>query len=284
MGFAARRYIGRVLLVLGFGSLMPLATANAQLAHRYSLNGDGTDSVAGANGTLNNPGGTASFSSTALTTTNANSTDFLSLPSSVGTGITGNFSIEDWLTQSGSETAYTSIFSLSASSSNFILLNPNRNGTGTTADFAQAGVTGGGTGAETNITTTQANFQPFGTERQVVITYVASTGLASIYNNGTLIGLGNIGAGFSFQSATSGSFNGIGGNDAFADPDFNGSTDDFRIYSKALTQPQIAALQAAGPNATNAQIVALVPEPSSMAVLLGVAALMGRRRVRRRGA
>jgi hypothetical protein len=268
-----------VFVFLGLLGLMPAATANAAvLAHRYSLNGDGTDSIAGANGTLNNPGGTASFSATALTTTNANATDFLSLPSSVGTGITSDFSIEEWLTQNGTETGFTSTFSLSTSTSNFILLNPNRNGGGTTADFRQAGVTGGGTGSETNITTSQANFQPFGTERQVVITYVSSTGLASVYNNGTLIGSGNIGAGFSFETATAGSFNGIGGGDAFSDPGFNGSTNDFRIYSGALTPSQISALVTAGPNATNAQINALVPEPGTLTVLLGLGTLLVHRR------
>ena len=272
----------KLLAFLGLTGVMHVAAANAQLAHRYSLNGNGNDSVGTANGTLNNPGGTASFSSTALTTTNANATDFLSLPASVGTGITGDFSIEDWLTQNGSETAYTSIFSLSTSQSNFILLNPNRNGGGTTADFEQPGITNGGAGTEVNITTSQANFQPFGTERQVVLTYVSSTGIASVYNNGTLIGSGNVGAGFSFQTATNGAYDGIGGGDAYADPDFNGATDDFRIYSQALTPSQITALDSAGPNATNAQIAAVVPEPSGLALLTAAATLCVRR-VRRQG-
>jgi hypothetical protein len=268
---------------------MPLASANAALVNRYMLNGDGTDSVGGANGTLNNPGGTASFSSTALTTTNANSTDFLSLPSTVAAGVTGDFSIEDWLTQNGSETAYTSIFSLSSSTSNFVLLNPNRNGTGTTADFDQPGVTSGGAGTEANVNAPGTSFKVggnFGTELQIVLTYVSSTGVASIYNDGALLASGNVGTGFSLQSATGGAFDGIGGGDAFGDPDFNGSTDDFRIYSQALTPSQISALGSAGPNATNAQINAVVgvPEPTSLIALLGFGALMGRRRLRRRGA
>jgi len=270
---------------------MPLASANAALVNRYMLNGNGTDSVGGANGTLNDPGGTASFSSTALTTTNANSTDFLSLPSTVGTGVTGDFSIEDWLTQSGSETAYTSIFSISTSTSNFILLNPNRNGTGTTADFDQPGVTNGGAGTEANVNAPGTTFKVngnFGTELQIVLTYVSSTGVASIYNDGALLASGNIGAGFSLQSAAGAggptSFDGIGGGDAFSDPDFMGSTDDFRIYSQALTPSQISALGSAGPNATNAQINAIVPEPTSLVVLLGFGTLIGRHRLRRRGA
>lgn len=282
MSMSAFRRLGTSLFFLGAAGVMPLMAHAGPLAHRYSLNGDGTDSVAGANGTLSNPGGTASFSSTALSTTNANATDYLSLPASVGTGIKGDFSIEVWLTQNGSQQAFTSIFSLSTS--NFILFNPNRNGTGTTADFAQPGVTGGGTGTETNVTTTQANFQPFGTERQVTLTYASATGLASVYNNGTLIGSGNIGPAFSFEAATNGAFDGINGGDAFADPTFNGSTDDFRIYSQALTAAQIGSLNAAGPNATNAQINAITPEPSGLVVMLGAGALIGRRRLRRRGA
>ena len=60
--------------------------------------------------------------------------------------------------------------------------------------------------------------------------------------------------------------------------------DDLIIYSQALTPSQISALGSAGPNATNAQINAIVPEPSSLLVLLGFGTLMGRRRLRRRGA
>jgi len=284
MSLTALRNTGKLLLFLGLSGVLPLATASAQLAHRYSLNGDGTDSVAGANGTLNNPGGTASFSSTALTTTNANSTDFLSLPSSVGTGITGDFSIEDWLTQNGSELAFTGIFSFSTSTSNFVLLNPNRNGTGTTADFDQPGVTNGGAGTEANVNAPGTSFKVngnFGTELQIVLTYVSSTGVASIYNNGALLASGNVGSGFNFQTATAGSFNGIGGGDAFADPTFNGATDDFRIYSQALTPTQISALESAGPNATNSVINGIVaPEPSSVMGMMGAGALLGIRRRR----
>lgn len=273
----------KFLLLLGLGSVMPLATANAAiLADRYSLNGNGNESVAGNNGTLVNPDGTASFSSTALSTVNTNNTDYLSLPASIGTGITGDFSIEDWLTQSGSETAYTSIFSLSTSTSNFILLNPNRNGGGTSADFDQPGVTGpGANGTEVNIIDPGTSFKVggnFGTELQIVVTYVSSTGIASVYNDGTLLASGNVGTGFSFQAATNGAYDGINGGDAYGDPDFQGSTDDFRIYSGALTTSQIAALDTLGANATNAQINAAVPEPTSLLAMLAIGPAAIRRR------
>lgn len=273
----------KFLLLLGLGSVMPLATANAAiLADRYSLNGNGNESVTGNNGTLVNPDGTASFSSTALSTVNTNNTDYLSLPASIGTGITGDFSIEDWLTQSGSETAYTSIFSLSTSTSNFILLNPNRNGGGTSADFDQPGVTGpGANGTEVNIIDPGTSFKVggnFGTELQIVVTYVSSTGIASVYNDGTLLASGNVGTGFSFQAATNGAYDGINGGDAYGDPDFQGSTDDFRIYSGALTTSQIAALDTLGANATNAQINAAVPEPTSLLAMLAIGPAAIRRR------
>jgi hypothetical protein len=305
MGFIAHRNARKSLVLLGLISMMPLATAKAQLAHRYDINSSDTttgaagvtDSVGGANGTFVNPGSTASLTSTSLVTVNTNNTDFITLPSSIGAGITGDFSVEDWLTQSGSESAYTSIFSLSSSQANgmglggnFILLNPNRNGTGTTADFAQAGITGGGTGTETNVNAPGTNFKNaqgnFGTELQIVLTYVSATGVASIYNDGTLLASGNIGAGFSFQSATSGMYDAINGGDPYGDPDFQGATDDFRIYSSALTRSQISALESAGPNATNSQINAIVPvpEPASLMGLLGIGTLMGGRRLRRRRA
>jgi hypothetical protein len=282
----SRLTVRKGLLLLTASIVLPLSTASAQLAHRYSFTNNATDSVGGADGSLTNPGGTASISSTALNTTSVNATDFLSLPSSVGTGITGDFAVEDWLTQAGAEGSYNSIFSFSTSTSNFFLLNPNRSGAGTTADFEQAGVTGGGTGTETNITTSQGSFKVngnFGSELQIVLSYVSSTGIASVYSDGTLIGSGNIGAGFDFQTATDGTFDGIGGGDAFGDPTFNGSTDDFRIYSEALTPAQISSLDSAGPNATNAQIDAIVPvpEPSSfLAMLCAGILLVGIRRIR----
>lgn len=102
-----------------------------------------------------------------------------------------------------------------------------------------------------------------------------------------LAGTGNIGAGFRFDLATGAAnglsnFNGINGHAPFNDNTFAGSTDDFRIYSSALTPAQVTALDGAGANASDAQIAALVPEPSAWtAALAGVATLLGLQRFRR---
>ena len=171
-------------LFLVAGGLMALASAQAQLAHRYNLNTDGTDSVGGANGTLT---GGATFTNGMLTTTGANNTDYLALPSNIGTGITGDFSIETWVVQSAATPAYSSLFSLSSAKNSLLLFNPNRGGNaGTTGDFQQPGINGGN---ELDIATGGVNvLLPFGTEHQIVETYSATTGVVTIYNNGGQIG------------------------------------------------------------------------------------------------
>ena len=277
-------------LMLAAGGLLSLATSHAQLVNRYNLT-DATDSVGGANGTFQNTGGTATLSGNGqlLTQTagGANATDYVALPSNVASAATGSFTIEDWATQTAATgNAYATLFSLSSSTSNFLLVNANRNGGGTSADFEQPG----STPTEINVVDTGVNaFKvngAFGTEVQFTLTYIATSGVATMYINGTQIATGNVGIGFSLANATAGGANGIGGGDAYKDPTFSGSTDDFRIYANALTAAQITSLDAAGPNATNAQINAIdpvaAPEPSTwMAMLVGVGALLGVQRFRR---
>lgn len=266
--------------------LFAVGTAHAQLAHHYNLT-DGTDSVAGANGTLN---GSATFTNgmlqTNLTNSNTDTTSYLSLPASVGTGITGDFSIEAFTTSTlGTATSYATLFSFSSSNTNFILFNANRPGQNpaqSTVDFQQAPATG--TNAEINV----GGGSPLladGLEHDIVITYLSASGDVAIYNNGVQVGAGNIGAGFSFQAAAAGGLDGINGHAPFNDPVYAGSTDDFRIFSSRLTQAQVTRLDAAGANASNVQIgnaVTGVPEPSAwQAALAGAAVLWGLQRFRR---
>ena len=266
-------------LLLAAGSLLSLATAHAQLAHRYMLS-DLTDSVGGANATAVNGG--ATLANGMLTTTGAGG-DYLSLPSTIGTGITGDFSIQTWVTQTAATAAFSSLFSLSSSTTNFILLNPNRNGGGTTTDFEQTPATG--TNTEINITQTGGNvLLPFASLHQITVTYSTTTGTATLYNNATQIGSAVIGAGFNFQTATAGAFDGINGNSPFGigDGSFTGSTTDFRIFSQALTTTQVSTLNGLGADASNAAISSAIPEPSTwMAMLAGMGALLGLQRFRR---
>ena len=271
-----------VFLLLASG-LFSLAAANAQLADHYNLNGNGVDSVGGANGTLT---GNASFTTVAgALTTTGGSGDYLSLPG-LGSNITGNFSIQIYATAATANqgASYASLFSFATnpSDSNFLLFNPNRPGpNATTADFNQ-GTLGN---HEANISASSALLSD-GMEHDLLLTYTQSTGAVSIYNNGVLAGTGNAGAGFNFSLAAGpGIFNGINGHGPFGDGSFVGSTDDFRVFSNAVTATQATALDAAGVNASDAAINAIVvPEPATwmgMAMLVGLSTRVGLRRFRR---
>ena len=283
------RKVAPLLLV---GGILSATSAYAQLTDRYSFNdGTATDSVNAANsGTVS---GTISITGGLLTTTG---TGYVALPATVGAGTTGNFSIETF-TSTTAFNNFTAAFSFATGtgmnanpSTNFILFNASRQNAGgnTTADFRQDSTTG-----TTNETDFSAGSNLFadGAEHDVLITYVSATGVLSIYNNGKLARTGNIGAGFSLASATSGGDNGINGGSPFDkthggnDPDYTGSTDEFRLYSSALTATQAAAVDALGANPTNAQITSAiggVPEPSTwMVMLVGLGALLGLQRFRR---
>lgn len=268
----------RKILPLVASGLFAVGSLHAQLAHHYNLT-DGTDSVGGANGTLN---GNATFGNGMLTTTGTDTTSYLNLPSSVGTGITGDFSIEVFTSTTNAGTSYATLFSLSSAQNSLLLFNANRPGVnGTTVDFQQPG-------NNTNEVNVGPGFAVLadGAEHDIVITYATANGQVSIYNNGVLLTSQNIGARFSLQTATAGGFNGINGHAPYTgDQTYAGSTDDFRIFSNSLTQAQVTRLDTAGANATDAQIgnaVTGVPEPSTWHVALaGVVALFGLQRFRR---
>ena len=279
-------------LLLIAGSLLTLASANAQLVHRYDMN-NANDSAGASNGTLQ---GGATLGGGVLTVTGANNgtgtgatsgtlAQSLALPSSVGTGITGNFSIEFYATRAITATDFSTVFSFSTAQTNFLLFNPargNDNG-GTNSNFRQPSINGGNEfNLRANPTT---GLFADSAQHDVVLTYDATSGTANIYNNGALFATGNPGVGFNFQTAAGGPFNGIGGNAPYGDPSFNGTIADFRIYSQALTQTQVTSLRniAGGADASNAAITAvLVPEPSAWtAALVGIVGLLGLQRFRR---
>ena len=279
-------------LALSLTGFLCLASANAQLDHRYSMTTDGTDSVGGASGQIS---GNATFAGGLLTTTGA-AGDYLALPTTVGTGITGDFSVETFVSIANNPNDFSSLFSLSSPGNrNFFLVNPSRPNAGgsLSANFQEkdgAGVNGA-PDTEVDIRPTNGAAFAFGaTEQDLAISYVAATNIVTLYLNGTQIGSGSIaaalgGTSFNLQTLTSGGTNGINGGGPFGDASINGSTDDFRIFGNALTPAQAAALDVAGPNASNVTIAGLVPEPSPWATtLLGVAALCGLQRFRRRQA
>ncbi len=283
-------------LIIGLAGFLSFTSAHAQLAHRYSFDdGTGNDSVGTANGTLVGSGNTISGG---MLTTNGSGS--LSLPASVGTGITGNFSVEMFVTIPTNPGNFSSLFSLSSPGNrNFFLLNPSRPNAGGafTGAFQQQPVYSGmnapnNTNQEVDIS---GGTFGFGTEQDVVVTYSTLNNTITLYLNGTSVASGSITAAlngtntFNLQTLVSGGQSGINGNGPFPDPGINGSTNDYRIFSNTLTAAQVTALHNLGNDPTNAAIglVAggVVPEPSAwVAMVAGVAALVGVQRFRRRQA
>ena len=253
-------------LAVGSGLVWGTASASAALVHRYSFN-DGTanDSAGTANGTLK---GNATIAGGTLTTTGANTAaNNVTLPAAVGTGITGDFTIEDFVTQNTANADFGTLFSFSNAQSQFLLVNAIRPGSNV---------------LRVNLSTNN-NEQalagpgplPAGTQSDLAITYVAASGLTTVYLNGQQVATGTV-SGFNFQTVSNGAFDGINGNAPFtSDNSANASTDDFRIYNNALSASDVAASFTAGPNA-----VIAVPEPAGLTLLglAGVGALARRRR------
>ena len=269
------------LAAVAVGGIALASTAQAQLVHQYTFNdGTGNDSVGTANGTLV---GTATIAGGQLVG-NPNGS-YLGLPTSSVAGITGSFTIEDFVTVNADAAAYTTFFSFATDTNNFLLANPHRGSDGgsatpgaMTANFREA------PDPEFTIFDNAANTtSPIGTEFVYTLTYDAGApaadptqpnGVASLYLNGVQIAQGSGGsiAGFNLQNVASGGLNGIGGNAPFPDPTLSGSTDEFRIYGNALSAAQVLASVQAGPTG-------VVPEPASLGLLgLGAFGLLRRRR------
>ena len=252
------------------------SSANAQLLHQYTFNdGTGADSVGTANGTLV---GTATITGGQLVG-NPNGS-YLGLPTSSVAGITGSFTIEDFVTVNADSANFTTFFSFATDTNNFLLANPHRGAAAgpLTANFKEAP-----DGEFTIFDNAGNTTSPIGTEFLYTLTYDAGApaadptqpnGVATIYLNGLQIAQGSGGsiAGYNLSNVAAGGLNGIGGNAPFPDPTLSGSTNEFRIYGNALNAAQVLASFQTGPTG-------VVPEPTSLALLgLGGLALLRRRR------
>lgn len=241
-----------LLLVSG---LLSLTSARAQLAHRYDFTDAhrGRDIVGNADGKL---AGAATIKGGLLELTGVTG-DSLILPSNVGKGITGSFSIELFATRTSTEGGnFSTFFSFSSDQDNFLLFNPDRMGMGSTANFRQSGSNGG---AELNVNLKQdpPSFES-NTPQHIVLTYDGKTGAITLYNNGHAFANDML-PGFNFEKSAAGEFNGIGGNAPFTtDPSFQGTFSDFRVYTSALTGKQVVALTALGAHASTAKIKAVL--------------------------
>jgi hypothetical protein len=243
------------------------------LAHRYSFTTDASDSVGGANGTLN---GDASISGGAVVltgNTNAVSGGYSSviLPAGILSNV-DEVTIETWATFPGVISPFANLCAFGITDvtpldpninlgGNYITFCPHTGGTNMQANFGQG--LPGSAGERDAVT------PPFGVldnqaNVHVVVVYHPLAGYEAFYTNGVLaaqISMFNtlidpVGAqtpafnGHSIVAYTLGADpnNYIGQSLYKSDPGMLANIDEFRIYTNALTAAQIAATQALGPN------------------------------------
>ena len=267
-------------------ALLAPGFANAALVHRYDFETDGLalDSVGTADGGLY---GSATISGGALNTTNVLGQlnggvprNGVGLPTATVAGITGAFTIEAWTNYSFGGSSFTTAFSFSdGTTSNYVLGTPARGGSPYPSSIA---VIGGGVAGGEQLA--RGQFFDNGAHHWVVtydgtnLTYYqdGSTDLAG-FNTTNSFSATISAPGLDLSSLTQ---IGIAGGAPWPDNSATGQTLDFRIYDSAVSPAQVAQLNALGANASNAQIAAVVPEPS-VALLAGLTALgmMRRRRL-----
>ena len=261
-------------------------TARADLVHRYDFN-SANDTVGTANGTLVN---SATITGGALVTAGGNGAvdgrwdlngPRLTLDPSAVSGITGAFTIEDWFTVTTGWPKYDTLYAFSDDTTlNYILGAPVR---GYSPWPSGVGFIGGGgvARADTNIWdfVLSGIWLDQGGPHQTILTYDGTT--FSYYVDGVLANYNGLPAtavdpGFNLSTLT---YIGINGGSPYDDPTLTGSTYDFRIYSQALTADQVTSMYNLGSDASNPAIVAIIPEPSSLALVgIGALALLALRR------
>lgn len=284
--------IGAAAIVAAFTSM-----ASAQsLVHRYDMNSV-NDSVGTAAGTL---AAGATLNGGVLTPVDGANAgggngNGLNLPTSAVAGLSGSFSIECWYSWDGTG-GYQTLYSFSnGSNANSLVSVAKRQGEQNIASQSSA-FKWAPNNAET-IVQTRTNKNPGAAGglvlASVVTTYDATTNMASIYLNGAVVSAIDLNTnqpigsttgtlpitGFNLSSLTQ---LGIGGSSPYTDEVVNGTISDFRIYSGALSQSQIASIYGLGADASNSAITAAIPEPTTVALLVGagVAGLVMRRRSR----
>ena len=255
---------------LAFGLASRPATAQT-LVHRYSFNGNATDSVGSANGTLvGSPTFTTASGDTSI---NLGTGNYVSLPNNINLGLT-NATVEAFVTgynPNGGSFQPIVQFDNAPSGNNassYFLLDAGRQDTA--GNPISLDLTTGGNGAAQTLTGSRGT-DPTGLHQEVAtfsgFTTPGSVGNITLYYDGLQIGQKT--ATDTFDSLGATGFDSIGGaNVNFPNNFFTGSLTDVRIYNGALSSSQVAASFLAGPN------FAPVPEASTT-VSLGLLLVLG---------
>ncbi|MBI5387134.1 MAG: cadherin-like domain-containing protein [Verrucomicrobia bacterium] len=264
-------------------TVLPNAGVTNLIVNRYSFSeGAGTnltDAIGGANGTIVNPAGTNFlWTGTNLWLNNAGAgaatNAYVNLPNGIISRHT-NITVETWVTWSGRfSDNWQRIFDFGSSSQGedqagtgrtYFLLTPRSGGTGNRIRVTMS-TNSNASGAERFMEPTFTLAQ--NAETHVVVTYNSVGRAMSLYVNGVLVA----GAVSELPIRGLNDFNNWLGRAQYGDPFFNGQYNEFRIYSDVLTERQIVASYAAGPNASFDIPVTLLAQPQSVTVGEGGAA------------
>lgn len=248
---------GIVTLSATYGGKSSSATVEvrnmAALANRYSFNtdGDASDSVGGANGTLQ---GAATVSGGQLQLTGINS-DYLQLPP----GMLTNYSavtIDTWANL-GPVQNWARLWEFAdvgPATQNEFYFSPGWNNP-PNGNFYNQGAPWGG-----NVFVSG----PLGSQL-LHITCEYGNGRLTVFTNGVLEGsVSNLVAPASAAGTVSSSI----GHSPFNDPGINGSIDEFRVYKGLLAPDEIVASDLLGPNQTLSTVASLSATWSSSSVVL----------------
>lgn len=217
------------------------------LVHRYSFDSDGSDSIGGANGTLQ---GTASVAGGKLVLDGSTGC-YLNLPGSlININTNSAVTFDTWVTF-GNAATWAELFAFG-----------NTNGGNGVNDIACVPCADGGGFHNWGLTENFANGKTPGWahgwhDMAVHITSVLDppTGTISVYRDGVLEVAEYDAMAPMSSIATNYAF--IGRSMFDADPYLSASVDEFRIYSGALTPAQVALSQLKGPGSTNLDVGAL---------------------------
>ena len=160
----------------------------------------------------------------------ATATSYTSLPTGVVSGLT-DFTISAWVKQDVAAT-WARTFDFGTGTSVYMFMAP-KGGTG----FPRFAITTGGSAGEQGINGTAAI--PAGVWTHMAVTQSGST--AILYINGVEVGRNS--AMTLTPSSLGNTTKNYIGKSQFSDPVLNGTVDDFRIYSKALTATEINVLK-----------------------------------------
>ncbi|TWT97847.1 hypothetical protein Pla108_20000 [Botrimarina colliarenosi] len=284
---------GSLFASLVVAALCMAPASQAELTNRYTFNdGSATDIVSGQNGTLVDPSGIAFYSGGQIRLTNNNgagSNQNFSLPTTVGAyvdlpnglissaannGEYYQFSIELWATvQENRDWARMADFGVSnggedvsgsGSMTDYLIVVPRTGGRPTPEETNKFAVSTHSSTGQEDFVVNPAGDLSIGVEHHIVVsvdqfdTTAGTNGTLSLFLNGSLISSGPVEDEGQIDLTFFEDVNNWLGRAQWGDPLFDGSYNEFSVYSHALDATEVAANFAAGPVAGELSVPQLI--------------------------